>query len=85
MTEREGFDGLDLDGKKPVVALWTANGIRKLAILRTPMPLKVDAARQSQAAEDGRKGPPRPSLRELYKVQNLLFPLRTEPNSTFQS
>jgi hypothetical protein len=57
MTEREGFDGLDLDGKKSVVVLRTANGIRKL----------------------------RPSLSELYQVQNLLFPLRTEPNSTFQS
>jgi hypothetical protein len=26
MTEREGFDGLDLDGKKSVVVLRTANG-----------------------------------------------------------
>jgi len=66
MTEREGFDGLDLDGKKSVVALRTADGVCKLAFLRAPVPLKVDAARLSQAAQDGRKRPLRTTLRELY-------------------
>ena len=52
MTEREGFDGLDLDGKKSIVALRTANGIRKLHSLPTEPDAEVIAG-ESMACHYG--------------------------------